>query len=207
MASHQSCFLLVSCICCTRCFLCSQLCNFGVEYLSFLSGPKHQFSLHLCGTCDLCHHAHSDSTHRRVFSNRQQWFAHWCLNTSNPEIGFPIIATHNLHSLPTFDNFSSCCAESEIIVTRNHRSVRDSLRPCRLSCTCVNSNLDLFRSSHLLSLLLKCVNVKITHVDVIDFDFRFNNRWFRVKIVSICILRFPFEPLLLVFFLLQKSFE
>ena len=27
---------------------------------------------------------HSDSTHRRVFSNRQQWFAHRCLNTSNP---------------------------------------------------------------------------------------------------------------------------
>ena len=40
----------------------------------------------------------SDSTLRRVFSNRQQWFAHRCLNTSNPEIGSPIVATHNLHS-------------------------------------------------------------------------------------------------------------
>ena len=76
---------------------------------------------------------HSDSTHRRVFSSRH----HWCLNTSNSEIGSPIVATHNLHSIATFDKFSSCCAESEITVTRNRRSVRDTLRPCRLSCTCI----------------------------------------------------------------------
>ena len=37
------------------------------------------------------------------------------------------------------------------------------------------SNLDPFRPSHLLRLLLKCVNVKINHVEFIDFDFKFNN--------------------------------
>ena len=41
VASHQSCFLLVSCGCCTRCFLCSQLCNLGIENLSNFCGPKH----------------------------------------------------------------------------------------------------------------------------------------------------------------------
>ena len=58
MASHQSCFLSVSCQCCTRCFLCTQLCKLGVENLSTPSGPKHQFSLqhsNLGGTCNLCH--------------------------------------------------------------------------------------------------------------------------------------------------------
>ena len=118
---------------------------------------------------------HSDTARRRVFSNRQQWFAHGCLNTSNSEIGSPIVATHNMQSLATFDKFSSCCAESEITVTRNRRPVRDTLRPCRLSCTCVNSNLDPFRPSHSLRLLLKCINVEVTHVELIDFDFWFNN--------------------------------
>ena len=45
VASHQSCFLLVSCRCCTRCFLCTQLSNLGIKNLSTPSGPKHQFSL------------------------------------------------------------------------------------------------------------------------------------------------------------------
>ena len=148
VASHQSCFLLVSCRCCTRCSLGTQLCNLGIENLSTPSGSKHQVSLqqsNLCGTCNLWHHTTQDSTLCRVVSNRQQWFAHWCLNTSNSEIRSPIVATRNLHSFAIFDKLSSCCAESEITVTRNRRPLRDILRPCRLSCTCVDSNLDPFR--------------------------------------------------------------
>ena len=59
VASHQSCFLLVSRRCCTHCFLCTQLYNLGIENLSTPSGLKHPFSLqdsNLCGTCNLCHH-------------------------------------------------------------------------------------------------------------------------------------------------------
>ena len=59
MASHQSYFLLVSRKCCTRCFLCTQLYNLGIENLSTPSGPKYQLSLqhsNLCGTYNLCHH-------------------------------------------------------------------------------------------------------------------------------------------------------
>ena len=59
VASYQSCFLSVSCRCCTRCFLSTQLCNLGIENLSTPSGSKHQFSSqhsNLCGTCNLCHH-------------------------------------------------------------------------------------------------------------------------------------------------------
>ena len=136
VASHPPCFLLVSCRCCTRCFLCA-----------FLLDPSINF---LCNIRTFVEHVtfvtiqHSDSTHRRVFSNRQQRFTNRRLNTSNSEIGSPIIATHNMQSLATFDKFSSCCAESEITVTRNRSPVRDTLRPCRLSCTCVNSILDSF---------------------------------------------------------------
>ena len=59
VASHQSCFLSVSRKCCTRCSLCTQLYNLGIENFSTPSGPKHQFSLqhsNLCGTCNFCHH-------------------------------------------------------------------------------------------------------------------------------------------------------
>ena len=41
--------------------------------------------------------------------------------------------------------------------------VCDTLGPCRLSCTCVDSKLDPFRP-----LLLKCVNVEKTHVESTD---------------------------------------
>ena len=50
---------IASILFCTRCFLCTQLCNLGIENLSIPSGPKYQFSLqhsNLCGTCNLCHH-------------------------------------------------------------------------------------------------------------------------------------------------------
>ena len=52
-------FLSVSCRCCTRCFLCTQLCNLGVVNLSTPSGSMHQFSSqhsNFCEPCDLCHH-------------------------------------------------------------------------------------------------------------------------------------------------------
>ena len=129
----------------------------------------------------------SDSTHRRVFSNRQQWFAHRRLNTSNSEVDSPIVTTFNVHSLTSFDKLSGRCAESEITVARNHLPVRDTLRPCRLSCTCVDSNLDPFTL-----LLLKCINIEKTHLEFTDFNFWFNICCFRrVKIVSIrCILGF-----------------
>ena len=58
VASHQSCFLSVSCRCCRCCFLCTQLCNLDIENLSTPSGSKHQFSpqhSNPCGTCKLCH--------------------------------------------------------------------------------------------------------------------------------------------------------
>ena len=63
------------------------------------------------------------------------------LNTSNSEIDSPIVATLDMQSLAALDKFSSCCAESEITVAKNRLPVRDTLRPCRLSCTCVDSNL------------------------------------------------------------------
>ena len=155
-------FSIGLCRCCTRCFLCTQLCNLGTENLSTSSGSLRQSSSqhsNLCGTKKtFVTIQHSDTARRRVLSNRQQWFTNRRLNTSNSEIGSPIIATHNMHSLATFDKFSSCCAESEITVTRNR------------------SNLDPFRPSHPLRLLLlKCVNVEIAHVEFIDFDFWFNN--------------------------------
>ena len=97
-------------------------------------------------------------------------------------------------ALTRFDKLSSRCAESEVIMARKLLPVCDTLGPCRPSCTCVDSNLDPFRPSHPLRLLLlKCVNVETTLVEFIDFDFWFNNRWFRVKIVSICILGFVFS--------------
>ena len=177
VASHQSCFLSVSGRFCTRCFLCTQLCNLGTENLSTPFGSKDQI---FCNIRTFVTHVtfvtaqHSDSTLRRVFSNRQQWFAHRCLNTSNFEIQSPIVATRNLHSFATFDKFSSCCVESEITVTRNRRPIRNTPRPCRLSCTCVDSNLDPFRTSHLLR-LLKCINIEVGHAEFINFNFWFNN--------------------------------
>ena len=42
VASHQSCFLSVSCRCCTRCFLCKQLCNRNIVNPSSPSGSKHR---------------------------------------------------------------------------------------------------------------------------------------------------------------------
>ena len=72
-------------------------------------------------------------------------------------------------------------------MTRKLLHVCDILGPCRLSCTCVDSNLDPFTL-----LLWKCVNVEKTHVESTDFNFWFNICWFRrVKIVSIrCIFGF-----------------
>ena len=71
--------------------------------------------------------------------------------------------------------------------TRKLLPVCDTLGPCRLSCTCVDSNLDPFRL-----LLLKCINIEKTHLEFTDFNFWFNICWFRrVKIVSIrCIFGF-----------------
>ena len=59
VASKQSCFLSVSKRCCTRCSLCTQLCNPGIVNLSSPSGSKHRFSSqlsNLCGTYNLYHH-------------------------------------------------------------------------------------------------------------------------------------------------------
>ena len=84
----------------------------------------------------------SDSTNRREFSNRQQWFTHRRLNTSNSEIDSPIVATFNVQSPTRFDKLSS---RSEVNMTTKLLPVCDTLGPCRLSCTCVDSNLDRFR--------------------------------------------------------------
>ena len=59
VASHQSCFLLVSCRCCTRCSLCTQLYNLGIVNLSSPSESTHRFSSqhsNLSGTGNFCHH-------------------------------------------------------------------------------------------------------------------------------------------------------
>ena len=92
-----------------------------------------------------------------------------------------------MQSLATLDKFSSCCAESEIIVARKLLPACDTLGPCRLSCTCVDSNLDPFRPLH-----FNNVNVEIVLLESTDFNFNFwfSICWFRrVKIVSIrCIL-------------------
>ena len=58
------------------------------------------------------------------------------------------IATFDVQSLARLDKFSSCCAESEVTVARNRSPVCDILAPRRLSCSCVNSNLDPFGLSH-----------------------------------------------------------
>ena len=93
----------------------------------------------------------SDSTHRRVFCNRQQWFIHRRLNTSNSKIGSPIVATLDMHSLATFDKFNCCCTESEITVTRNrlHRTRYSEAMPsflhlCRLQYLVTNLSVSRF---------------------------------------------------------------
>ena len=128
-----------------------------------------------CGTCDLLSPYNTVTPHHRcALSNGQQRFAHRCLNTSNSEARSPIVTTINAQLFVEFDEFSSCRAGNEITFTRNRRSERDTLRPCRLSCTCVDSNLDPVRTSHLLR-LLKCINIEVSHAAFINFNFWFNN--------------------------------
>ena len=62
--------------------LCTQLCNRCIVNPSSPSGFTHRFSSQqwsLCGTRNLCHH--TNSTHRRVLSNRQQRLTHQRLRT------------------------------------------------------------------------------------------------------------------------------
>ena len=101
-------------------------------------------------------------------------FTHRRLNTSNSEMDSPIVATFNVQSLTRFDKFSSRCAESEVNMARKLLPECDTLGPCRLSCTCVDSNLDPFRPLHFNS-----VNVEIIHFEFTDFNFWFNICWFR----------------------------
>ena len=172
VASHQSCFLWVSVDVVHVVFFVRNCATSILRISQLLLDPSINL---LRNIRTFWEHVtfvtiqHSDTTRRRVFSNRQQWFTNKRLNTSNSEIGSPIVATSTCIRLPPFDKFSSCCAESEIIVTRNRLPVRDTLRPCRISSTCVDSNIDPFRP-----LLLKCVNVKKTHAESTDFDFWFN---------------------------------
>ena len=51
VASHQSCFLSVSCRCCTRCSLCTNLSS--PSRSTHRSSSQHA---NPCGTCNLCHH-------------------------------------------------------------------------------------------------------------------------------------------------------
>ena len=197
MASHQYCSPSVSCRCCTRCSHCTQLYNRGIVNL-FHSWICPFLSIHFVGVLlaptvypciDFLRNIRTsveqvtiqdcNSSHRRVLSNRQQWFAHRRLNTSNYEI--------DSQSLARLDKFSSCCAESEVNIARNPHPVRDTLEPCRLSCTCVDSNLDPSRLSHFTS-----ISVEITQVESTDFTVWCSICWFRqVKIVSVrCILGF-----------------
>ena len=130
VASHQSCLLSASCRRCTRCSLCTQLYNRGIVNLSSPSGSMHRFSSqhsNLCGTGNLS--PHKTVTHTPA------------LESSNSEIGSPIVATFDVQSLARLDKFSSCCARTPLPVC-------DTLGPRRLSCTCVDFNLDPFRLSH-----------------------------------------------------------
>ena len=145
-------FLSVSCRCCTRCFLCTQLCNLDIDLLLDLCfyllrnirALVEQVNVHDC-----------NSTHRRALTNRQQWFAHKGLDISNSEIDSPTVATFNAQSFARFDNFSSGCAECEIHITMNPLLVCEALVPRCLSCTSVTPNLDPFRLPHFYSMQLE----------------------------------------------------
>ena len=199
VARHESYFILVL-LGCSSCFLCTHLYNHCIENFSTRSGPKHQF---LRNIRTLVEHVtfvtiqHRDSTLPRVFSNRQQWFTHRCLNTSNSEIRSPIVATRNIHSFATFEKFSKCCAESEITLTKNPRPKHDNLTPYRISCTSVKPNLDPLRFLYLLKLLNRS-NFEVSQTEFIKFNFWFCKSWFRVKIETSAFLGscFPFEQLL-----------
>ena len=123
VASHQSCFFSVSCRCCTRCFLCTQLCNFATSILrisQLFLDPSDNFPRNIrtyVERATLVTIQHSDTARRRVFFSNKQWFT----LPADEHLGRDI------------STFSSCCAENEITVTRNRLPVRDSLKPCRLS--------------------------------------------------------------------------
>ena len=174
VASHQSRFFSASCRCCTRCSLCARSCNRDIVNLS-----------------------------SRVLTNRQQRFAHRCLNTTNSETRSPIVTTISVQLFVRIDKLFSCCAENEITFARDRLPACAILWPSRLSCTCVNSNLDPSRLSHFVS----CIEG--SHVKSTNFNFWFivSFLWFlRVKIVSVRrdLLVFSFTFLS---FLLQQSFE
>ena len=66
VASHLSRFLSVSCSCCTRCSLCTQLCNRSIVNLSSPSGSMHRFSSqhsNHCESCNIVTTQHGNSTH------------------------------------------------------------------------------------------------------------------------------------------------
>ena len=75
MASHQSCFLSVSCRCCARCFLCAQLCNRGIVHCWSLPGPMPRSSSQLtkpCGTSNLHHGQKNSGLHTSTRTPRTQ---------------------------------------------------------------------------------------------------------------------------------------
>ena len=82
-----SCFLSVSCSC-TRCSLCTQKCNRGIENLSAPSEFTHRFSSqqsNLCGTCNLCYstrlwlhpssctHQQTTTAHTPALEHQELW--------------------------------------------------------------------------------------------------------------------------------------
>ena len=79
VASHQSCFPSVSCRCCTRCSLCTQLCNRSIVNPSSPSGSTHRFFFATSEPLEqetFVIIPDCNSTHRSVLSNNQQWLAH-----------------------------------------------------------------------------------------------------------------------------------
>ena len=141
VASHQSRFFSASCRCCARCVPCTQPCNRGIVNPSSPSGSTHllrnsrTFVKHV--TFDMVQNC--DSALRRVLTNRQQRFAHGCLNTTNYETRSPIVITINVQLIVRLDKLSSGCAESEIHNTKNPLPVCGALGPYRLSCNRVDS--------------------------------------------------------------------